>query len=113
MSDLAYELNLQSAKIARDVCNKYEKEFPKEPKYVAGAIGPTNKTTSLSPDVSDPSKRDITYDELYESYYEATRGLIDGGVDLILVETIFDTLNAKAAINAIKTLFEDKKLIYQ
>ena len=110
MSDLAYELNLQSAKIARDVCNKYEKEFPKEPKYVAGAIGPTNKTTSLSPDVSDPSKRDITYNELYESYYEATRGLVDGGVDLILVETIFDTLNAKAAINAIKTLFEDEKI---
>ena len=90
--------------------NKYEKEFPKEPKYVAGAIGPTNKTTSLSPDVSDPSKRDTTYNELYESYYEATRGLVDGGVDLILVETIFDTLNAKAAINAIKTLFEDEKI---
>ena len=110
MSDLAYELNLKSAKIARDACNKYEKEFPKEPKYVAGAIGPTNKTISLSPDVSDPSKRDITYNELYESYYEATRGLVDGGVDLILVETIFDTLNAKAAINAIKTLFENEKI---
>ena len=84
MSDLAYELNLQSAKIARSICDEYEKQFPNEPKYVAGAIGPTNKTTSLSPDVSDPSKRDITYDELYESYYEAVNGLIDGGVDLIL-----------------------------
>ena len=110
MSDLAYELNLQSAKIARSICDEYEKQFPNEPKYVAGAIGPTNKTTSLSPDVSDPSKRDITYDELYESYYEAVNGLIDGGVDLILVETIFDTLNAKAAINAIKTFFEDKNI---
>ena len=110
MSDLAYELNLQSAKIARSICDEYEKQFPNEPKYVAGAIGPTNKTTSLSPDVSDPSIRDITYDELYESYYEAVNGLIDGGVDLILVETIFDTLNAKAAINAIKTFFEDKNI---
>ncbi|MFL2816408.1 MAG: methionine synthase [Alphaproteobacteria bacterium] len=110
MSDLAYELNFQSAKIARGICDEYEKQFPKEPKYVAGAIGPTNKTTSLSPDVADPSKRDITYDELYESYYEAAKGLIDGGVDLILVETIFDTLNAKAAINAIKTFFEDKNI---
>ena len=110
MSDLAYELNLQSAKIARSICDEYEKQFSKEPKFVAGAIGPTNKTTSLSPDVADPSKRDITYDELYESYYEAVKGLIDGGVDLILVETIFDTLNAKAAINAIKTFFEDKNI---
>ena len=110
LGEFAYELNFQSAKIARDVCNKYEKKFPKEPKYVAGAIGPTNKTTSLSPDVSDPSKRDITYDQLYKSYYEAAKGLIDGGVDLILVETIFDTLNAKAAISAIRTLFEDIKV---
>ena len=110
MSDLAYELNLQSAKIARSICDEYEKQFPNEPKYVAGAIGPTNKTTSLSPDVSDPSKRDITYDELYESYYEAVNGLIDGGVDLILIETVFDTLNCKAALYAVNQLIVKKQL---
>ena len=106
LSDLAYELNFESAKVARKACDDYEKEFPNEPKYVAGAIGPTNKTTSLSPDVSDPGKRDITYEELFDSYYESTKGLVEGGADLILIETIFDTLNAKAAIHAVKDFFE-------
>ena len=88
LSDLAYELNFESAKVARKACDDYEKEFPNEPKYVAGAIGPTNKTTSLSPDVSDPGKRDITYEELFDSYYESTKGLVEGGADLILIERI-------------------------
>ena len=106
LGNLAYELNFESAKVARKACDDYEKEFPNEPKYVAGAIGPTNKTTSLSPDVSDPGKRDITYEELFDSYYESAKGLVEGGADLILIETIFDTLNAKAAIHAVKDFFE-------
>ncbi|MEC9382416.1 MAG: methionine synthase [Pseudomonadota bacterium] len=107
LEDLSYELNFESARIARRECDLFEKKFPEEPKYVAGALGPTNKTASLSPDVSDPGKRDITYDELFESYYESTKGLSEGGSDIILIETIFDTLNAKAAIHAVNNYFED------
>ena len=100
MQDLAYELNYESAKIAKESIREFYKEFPEfanVPKFVAGAIGPTNRTLSLSPNVNDPGFRAITFDELVEAYTEQVRGLIDGGVDLLLIETIFDTLNAKAA----------------
>ena len=107
LEHLSYELNFEGARIARRECDLFEKKFPEEPKYVAGALGPTNKTASLSPDVSDSGKRDITYDELFESYYESTKGLAEGGSDIILIETIFDTLNAKAAIHAVNSYFED------
>lgn len=105
MQELVYELNFESAKIAKESIQEFYKEFPEQahiPKYVAGAIGPTNRTLSLSPDVNDPGFRAITFDELVVSYTEQVRGLIDGGADLLLIETIFDTLNAKAALFAIQ-----------
>ncbi len=107
MEDLAYEMNVASAKVAREACDEYEAEDPSKPRFVAGAMGPTNKTGSISPDVNDPGKRNVTFDELHDAYLEAARGLVDGGADLILIETIFDTLNAKAAIYALETLFEE------
>src|SRR6201747_534785 len=103
---LAYELSYEGARIARDAADEYNKKTPGKPRFVAGALGPTNKTASLSPDVNDPGFRGITYDELVNAYTEQLRGLIDGGVDLILVETIFDTLNAKAALFAIRNYFD-------
>lgn len=115
MQDLAYELNYESAKIAKESIQEFYKEFPQfasVPKYVAGAIGPTNRTLSLSPNVNDPGFRAITFDELVEAYTEQVRGLIDGGADLLLIETIFDTLNAKAALFAIQNYCEkiDRKM---
>jgi len=107
MEDLAYEMNVASAKLAREACDEYEAEDPSKPRFVAGAMGPTNKTASISPDVNDPGKRNVTFDELHDAYLEAARGLVEGGSDLILIETIFDTLNAKAAIYALETLFEE------
>lgn len=101
MEDLAYELNVAAAQNAREVADEFTEQNPDKPRFVAGAIGPTNKTLSLSPDVEDPGYRDITFDQLKEAYSEQIRGLADGGVDILLVETIFDTLNAKAAIYAI------------
>ncbi|MDR8393591.1 methionine synthase [Aliifodinibius sp. S!AR15-10] len=101
LGNLAYELNVASAKNARQVADKFTEKNPEKPRFVAGAIGPTNKTLSLSPDVEDPGYRDITFDKLVETYAEQIRGLAEGGVDILLVETIFDTLNAKAAIYAI------------
>jgi 5-methyltetrahydrofolate--homocysteine methyltransferase len=101
MEDLVYELNYESARIARESCDKYTAMNPDKPRYVAGSIGPTNRTLSLSPDVNDPGYRAVTFDELVEAYTEQVRGLIDGGADVLLVETIFDTLNAKAALFAI------------
>lgn len=106
MEDLVYELNFQSAKIAKEVCAEFTRQNPAKPRFVAGSIGPTNKTASLSPDVNNPGYRAITFDELVEAYTEQIRGLIDGGVDILLIETIFDTLNAKAALFAIETYFE-------
>ena len=100
MQDLAYEINVAGARLARQACMTVEAETPGRPRFVAGAIGPTNRTASLSPDVNDPAFRNITFDELREAYGAAARGLIEGGVDLLLVETIFDTLNAKAALFA-------------
>jgi 5-methyltetrahydrofolate--homocysteine methyltransferase len=105
MQALAYELNVASAKCAKAAADKYTKMNPDKPRFVAGAIGPLNKTLSLSPDVNNPGFRAVTFDEVAEAYTEQISGLVDGGVDIILIETIFDTLNAKAAIYAIKNYF--------
>ncbi len=106
MEDLVYELNFESAKIAKEVADEYSLKTPEQPRYVAGSIGPTNRTLSLSPDVNDPGFRAVSFDELVEAYQEQVRGLVDGGVDLLLVETVFDTLNAKAALFAIDQYFQ-------
>jgi 5-methyltetrahydrofolate--homocysteine methyltransferase len=105
MQALAYEMNVAAAKCAREAVDEYLTVHPEEPKFVAGAIGPMNKTLSLSPDVNEPGYRAITFDEVASAYYEQIEGLVDGGVDILLMETIFDTLNAKAAIFAIKKYF--------
>jgi 5-methyltetrahydrofolate--homocysteine methyltransferase len=105
MSDLAYELNLEGAKLARAAADRVAKEDGK-PRFVAGALGPTNRTASISPDVANPGYRAVTFDDLRQAYGDQARGLIDGGVDLLLVETVFDTLNAKAALYAISELLE-------
>ncbi|MCO5785982.1 methionine synthase [Pseudomonas sp. G11-1] len=107
MEELAYELNLEGARIARRVCDEKTAETPDKPRFVAGVLGPTSRTCSLSPDVNNPGYRNITFDALVENYSEATRGLIEGGADLIMIETIFDTLNAKAAIFAVQGVFEE------
>ncbi len=101
MQSLAYELNVASAKCARVAADEYTKKNPDKPRFVAGAIGPLNKTLSLSPDVNNPGFRAVTFDEVAAAYQEQIKGLVDGGVDILLIETIFDTLNAKAAIYAI------------
>ncbi|PRZ42157.1 methionine synthase (B12-dependent) [Antricoccus suffuscus] len=108
MQELAYELNFESAKLARAEADAMTAETPDQPRYVAGALGPTNRTGSISPDVNDPGKRNITFDQLVEAYLQQANALVDGGVDLLLIETIFDTLNAKAAIFALETLFEER-----
>jgi 5-methyltetrahydrofolate--homocysteine methyltransferase len=122
MEELAYELNFESARIAKESVKEYvlskskvvvageEEESPSFGKYIAGALGPTNRTLSLSPDVNDPGYRAVTWDEVVTAYSEQVRGLIDGGVDLLLIETIFDTLNAKAALFAVQSVFEEKKV---
>jgi len=110
MEDLVYELNFESAKIAKKLSDEYSIKDSSKPRFVAGSIGPTNKTASMSPDVSDPGFRAITFDELVISYTEQIKGLVDGGVDILLLETIFDTLNAKAALFAIDTYMENNKL---
>lgn len=105
MEDFAYEINVESARLAREICDQFSTE--NKPRFVAGVIGPTSRTCSLSPDVNDPGFRNVTFDELVGVYMESTRGLIEGGADIILIETIFDTLNAKAAIFAVQQVFED------
>lgn len=110
MEDLAYELNLASGQVARKAVDEFMKANPGKPRYVAGAMGPTNRTASLSPDVNDPGYRAVTFDDLRDAYYEQAKGLVDGGVDILLVETIFDTLNAKAALFAIDMLMEERGL---
>jgi 5-methyltetrahydrofolate--homocysteine methyltransferase len=105
MAHLAYEMNLQSARLARAACDKYSSAD--KPRFVAGALGPTPKTASISPDVNDPAARNVTFDQLVAAYLEQTRGLVEGGADVLLVETIFDTLNCKAALFAIDTFFEE------
>jgi len=110
MEDLAYELNYESAKIAKEVTREFLAKTPDQKRYVAGSIGPTNKTASMSPDVNDPGYRAVTFDELVNAYREQVLGLIDGGADVLLVETIFDTLNAKAALFAIDSVKAEKQI---
>jgi 5-methyltetrahydrofolate--homocysteine methyltransferase len=111
MQSLAFELNVAAAKCAKDAVTEFLAEHPNStPKFVAGAIGPLNKTLSLSPDVNNPGFRAVTFDEVATAYYEQIDGLVTGGVDIILIETIFDTLNAKGAIYATKKYFRDKKM---
>ena len=112
MQSIAYELNVASARVAREAIKEFTangQQSTANAKYVAGAIGPMNKTLSLSPDVNNPGFRSVSFDEVSDAYYEQVSGLVDGGVDLLLIETIFDTLNAKAAIFAIKKYFRDTK----
>ncbi len=110
MEDLVYELNFESAKIAKRVAEEFTKRNPNQPRFVAGSIGPTNRTASLSPDVNRPEYRAITFDQLRIAYKEQIEALIDGGVDVLLVETIFDTLNAKACLFAIEEVKEQRNL---
>ncbi|WP_027125785.1 homocysteine S-methyltransferase family protein [Gelidibacter mesophilus] len=110
LEDLVYELNFESAKIAKQVADEFTKANPDKPRFVAGSIGPTNKTASLSPDVNRPEFRAITFDELRIAYKQQVEALIDGGVDMLLVETIFDTLNAKAALFAIDEVKEERQI---
>ncbi|MFL6658603.1 MAG: methionine synthase [Massilia sp.] len=105
MGHLAYEMNVAAARLARNACDKYS--TPDKPRFVCGALGPTPKTASISPDVNDPAARNVTFDQLVASYHEQVRGLVDGGADVLLVETIFDTLNCKAALFAIDLYFEE------
>src|SRR5580693_6132507 len=102
LESLAYELNFQSAKLAREAADEFTKKNPDKPRFVAGAFGPTNRTASISPDVNNPGFRAISFDELVKAYTEQAHGLIDGGADWLLVETVFDTLNCKAALFAIQ-----------
>ena len=110
LEDLVYELNYQSAKIAREAADKFTKNEPGKPRFVAGAMGPTNRTASLSPDVNDPGFRAITFEGLRVAYKQQAEALIDGGVDMLLVETVFDTLNAKAALFAIDEIKEEHNI---
>ncbi len=110
MQSLAYEMNVASAQCARRAADTYTQLQPNKPRFVAGAIGPLNKTLSLSPDVNNPGYRAVTFDQVVEAYTEQIKGLVDGGVDIILIETIFDTLNAKAAIYAVKQYFSSNQI---
>ena len=107
MQSLSREINVAAAKVARRVADQYMQADPSKPRFVAGVLGPTNRTASISPDVNDPAKRNITFDELVVAYAESTHALIEGGADLILIETIFDTLNAKAAAFAVQQVFDE------
>jgi len=106
LEELSEEINVEAARLARAACDDAEAETPDKPRFVVGTLGPTNRTASISPDVSSPGYRNVTFDDLVQAYTEATRGLLDGGADLLMVETIFDTLNAKAAIFAIEEEFD-------
>ena len=107
LADIAYEMNVAAAKLAREAADPWTKKTPDKPRFVAGAIGPTNRTASISPDVNNPGFRNVSFDALVEAYATQTRGLINGGVDTILIETVFDTLNAKAAGFAVKQVFDE------
>ena len=106
LEHLSHEINVAAARLARQACDEIEAETPNKPRFVVGTIGPTNRTASISPDVSNPGYRNVDFDTLVDAYREATAGLIEGGSDLIMIETIFDTLNAKAAIFAVEDEFE-------
>jgi len=108
LEDLVYELNYQSAKIAKEVANEFTLKEPHKPRFVAGSIGPTNRTASMSPDVNDPGFRAVTFNDLRIAYKQQVEALIDGGVDILLIETVFDTLNAKAALFAIEEIKEER-----
>jgi len=108
LEDAVYDLNYQSAKIAREVADEFTAREPHKPRFVAGSMGPTNRTASLSPDVNDPGYRAVTFDDLVKAYKQQAEALLDGGADLLLVETVFDTLNAKAAVFAIEEVFEER-----
>ena len=110
MENLVTEINLEAAKIARKVADEQTALTPDKPRLIAGAIGPTNKAGSLSPDVNNPGYRSVTFNDLVKAYSEQAIALIDGGVDMLLVETVFDTLNSKAALFAINTLFEERNI---
>ena len=107
LGDIAYEMNVAAAKLAREAADASTAKTPDKPRFVAGAIGPTNRTASISPDVNNPGFRNVSFDELVEAYKTQARGLIDGGADIILIETVFDTLNAKAAGYAVEQVFEE------
>tara|TARA_B100000795_G_scaffold269963_1_gene261410 strand:+ start:1797 stop:2795 length:999 start_codon:yes stop_codon:yes gene_type:complete len=108
LEDAVYDINFHSAKIAKEAADEFTAKNPDKPRYVAGSIGPTNRTLSMSPDVNDPGYRAVSWEELVEAYKEQTIALIDGGVDILLVETVFDTLNAKACLFAIDEVFDEK-----
>ena len=110
LEEVVYELNVQSARLAKEAVELMMAKDPSRPRFVAGAMGPTNRTASLSPDVNNPGYRAVTFDQLAEAYAEQARGLIDGGSDLLLIETVFDTLNAKAAVFAVRQVLEEKGL---
>jgi len=110
MESIVYDINFESAKIAKEAALKYSQITPEKPRFVAGSIGPTNRTASMSPDVNDPGFRAITFDDLVKAYSEQINALIDGGVDILLIETIFDTLNAKAALFAVDSVLEKRNL---
>lgn len=107
MESISYDINVASARVAREAADEYTAKTPDKPRYVAGVLGPTNRTCSISPDVNDPGFRNVSFNELVDAYKESTRGLIEGGADIILIETIFDTLNAKAAVFAVQTVFDE------
>lgn len=107
LQDIVYEMNVAAAKIAREVADEYSSKDPSKPRFVAGSIGPTNRSASLSPDVQDPGFRNVNFDQLRDAYFDQAKALMEGGSDLLLVETIFDTLNAKAALFAIQDLEEE------
>lgn len=110
LEHIVYELNYESAKIAKEVATAFTEKEPQKPRFVAGAMGPTNRTASLSPDVNDPGYRAVTFDELRIAYKQQAEALLDGGVDILLVETVFDTLNAKAALFAIEEIKSERKI---
>ncbi len=107
MEELGHEINVAAARLARAVADEFTQQTPDKPRFVAGVLGPTNRTASISPDVNDPGFRNVSFDDLVAAYAEATHGLVEGGVDLLLIETIFDTLNAKAAVFAVEQFFEE------
>jgi len=111
MEDFVYELNYESAKIAKEVAVEFTAKNPNKPRFVAGSIGPTNRTASMSPDVNDPGFRAVSFDDLRVAYKQQAEALIDGGVDVLLVETVFDTLNAKAALFAIEEIKSEKGIL--
>jgi len=110
LEDLVYELNFQSAKLAKEVADEFTAKEPHKPRFVAGSMGPTNRTASMSPDVNDPGYRAVTFDELRIAYKQQVEALLDGGADILLVETVFDTLNAKAALFAIEEVKEERHI---